>query len=164
MTHLCYTGNYVCPYNEFVKFKSHPMVRQLLINSKRTKYGAKIITTGGTNALPEVCYPGCTIIGCAAGLVNMLKLKGVHNALQSGENVAERFVSSLCKASAIKIMPWFAVEQKLNRAKVVCKLFKACAKIIALTQHFIANALKIKLSLPAGGIELCSDAERPPKD
>ncbi|XXN13567.1 MAG: electron-transfer flavoprotein:ubiquinone oxidoreductase [Candidatus Hodgkinia cicadicola] len=171
VTHLCYTNNYICPYNEFVKFKSHPIVRQLLINKKRTKYGAKIISTGGINALPEVCYPGCTVIGCAAGLVNMLKLKGVHNALQSGENVAEKFVSLRCKANAIKIMPWFAgrIEQELNSVKNVCKLFKRYGKIIALAEHFIANALKIRLPLSASnadnnGSELCSNVERLPKD
>ncbi len=69
-------------------------MRQLLLNRKRTKYGAKIISTGGINALPEVRYPSCTIIGCAAGVVNMLKLKGVHNALQSGENVAKKLISA----------------------------------------------------------------------
>ncbi|ATW06023.1 Electron transfer flavoprotein-ubiquinone oxidoreductase [Candidatus Hodgkinia cicadicola] len=171
ITNLCYTNNYVCPYNEFVKFKSHPIVRQLLINRKRTKYGAKIISTGGISALPEVCYPGCTIIGCTAGLVNMLKLKGVHNALQSGENVAEKLVSSRCKAHTIKIMPWFAgrIEQELNSVKNVCKLFKKYGKIIALTERFIANALKIRLSLPASNAAnadtgLCSDVKRPPKD
>ncbi|ATW06125.1 Electron transfer flavoprotein-ubiquinone oxidoreductase [Candidatus Hodgkinia cicadicola] len=171
VTHLCYANNYVCPYNEFVKFKSHPIVRQLLINRKRTKYGAKIISTGGINALPEVCYPGCTIIGCAAGLVNMLKLKGVHNALQSGENVAEKFISTRCKANTIKIMPWFAgrIAQELNGVRNVCKLFKKYGKIIALTEHFIANALKIRLPLPASNAdssntELCSDVKRPPKD
>ncbi|AUG33948.1 Electron transfer flavoprotein-ubiquinone oxidoreductase [Candidatus Hodgkinia cicadicola] len=171
VTHLCYTNNYICPYNEFEKFKSHPMVRQLLINRKRTKYGAKIISTGGINSLPGACYPGCTIIGCAAGLVNMLKLKGVHNALQSGENVAERLVSSLCKASTVKIMPWFVgrVQQELNSVRNVCKLFKKYGRIIALTERFIANALKIRLPLLAsnadsGSTELCSDVKRPPRD
>ncbi|AUI38831.1 Electron transfer flavoprotein-ubiquinone oxidoreductase [Candidatus Hodgkinia cicadicola] len=171
VTHLRYTNNYICPYNEFVKFKSHPIARQLLINRERTKYGAKIISTSATNATPEVCYPGCTIIGCAAGLVNMLKLKGVHSALQSGENVAERFVSSLCKASTIKIMPWFAdrTQQGLNSVKNVCTLFEKRSKIIALTQHFIANLLKTRLPLLAsnadnGSTELCCDVKRPPKD
>ncbi|AUG91603.1 Electron transfer flavoprotein-ubiquinone oxidoreductase [Candidatus Hodgkinia cicadicola] len=171
VTHLCYTNSYVCPYNEFVKFKSHPLVRQLLINKTRTKYGAKIISTGGVNALPEVCYPGCTIIGCAAGLVNMLKLKGVRNALQSGENAAEKFVSLRCKASAVKIMPWFAgrMERELNSVKNVCKLSKKCGKIIALAEHFVANAFKIRLALPAANAdgdntELCASVKRPPKD
>ncbi|ATW05964.1 Electron transfer flavoprotein-ubiquinone oxidoreductase [Candidatus Hodgkinia cicadicola] len=171
ITHLCYTNNYTCPYNEFVKFKSHPIVQQLLINRKRTKYGAKIISTGGISALPEVCYPGCTIIGCTAGLVNMLKLKGVHNALQSGENVAERLVSARCKANTIKITPWFAgrMAQELNSVKNVCKLLKNYGKIIALTEHFIANALKIRLPLPASSAdntntELCSNVKRQPKD
>ncbi len=154
-----------------MKFKSHPTVRQLLINGERTKYGAKIISTGGINSLPEACYPGCTIIGCTAGLVDTLKLKGVHNALQSGENVAERFVSSRCKASAIKIMPRFAgrAQQELNSVKNVCKLFKKCGKIIALTERFIANALKTRLWPAAShannsGTELCADVKRPPKD
>ncbi|AUG33734.1 Electron transfer flavoprotein-ubiquinone oxidoreductase [Candidatus Hodgkinia cicadicola] len=171
ITHLCYTNNYICPYNEFVKFKSHPIVRQLLIDRNRTKYGAKIIPMGGTTAAPEVCYPGCTIIGCAADPVNILKLKGVHNALQSGENVAERFVSSLCKASTIKIMPWFAgrTQQELSSVETVCKFFKKCGKTIALAERFIANAFKIRSSLSAGsadnsGTGLCSDVKRPPKD
>ncbi|XXN13723.1 MAG: electron-transfer flavoprotein:ubiquinone oxidoreductase [Candidatus Hodgkinia cicadicola] len=171
VTHLSYANGYVQPYCEFAKFKSHPLICQLLVNSKRTKYGAKLISTGGINAIPEVCYSGCTIIGCSAGLINMLKLKGVHNALLSGDDAAERVVSLLCKPSTNKSTSWIkkVMWNELDSVRNACKLLKRCGKVVTITEHLVSSVLGIKLRLAAcvadsASTELCSDTKLLPKN
>ncbi|XXM93251.1 MAG: electron-transfer flavoprotein:ubiquinone oxidoreductase [Candidatus Hodgkinia cicadicola] len=171
ITHLSYNNSYVCPYSEFVKFKSHPAIRKILVNRKRVRYGARVISTGGINSVPEVCYQGCTVIGCAAGLVNILKLKGIHNALISGESAAESFISSACKISACKLIPWVAgrIQQELYNVKNVCKALKRYGKATMLIEQFIANTLRIRLTLSACcadsvSTKLCISTKRLPQD
>ncbi|XXM90074.1 electron-transfer flavoprotein:ubiquinone oxidoreductase [Candidatus Hodgkinia cicadicola] len=171
ITHLNYANSYICPYNEFSKFKQHPLIRSILINKQQIKYGARIISTGGANSLPKVCYPGCTIIGCAAGLVNTLKLKGVHNALASGENAAENVVRLMNKTSANKTQTWFMgqIEHELNSVRNACKLLKKYGKTFAALEHFLANMLKLKIQFETcssdnNSTKVCSNAENLPRD
>ncbi|ATY93542.1 Electron transfer flavoprotein-ubiquinone oxidoreductase [Candidatus Hodgkinia cicadicola] len=151
VVHLDYANSYINPYNEFAKFKSHCLINRLLMNKSRIKYGAKIISTGGINSLPETCHQGCTIIGCAAGLVNMLKLKGLHNALASGESAAENIMQLFCTASASKLRLWLTrqIWQELSSVKNMCKILKRYGKVAAILENFVSKKLKLELSLSA---------------
>ena len=84
VVHLNYRNPHVYPYMEFQRFKHHPVVADLLKGGKRVAYGARAITEGGWQSIPKVVFPGGALLGCSAGLVNVPRIKGNHNAMFSG--------------------------------------------------------------------------------
>lgn len=84
VVHLNYENPYLNPYMEFQRFKHHPMVASLLEGGKRVAYGARAISEGGWQSIPKVVFPGGALLGCSAGLVNVPRIKGNHNAMLSG--------------------------------------------------------------------------------
>ena len=89
VVHLNYENPYLNPYMEFQRFKHHPMVAELLKGGKRVAYGARAISEGGWQSVPKVVFPGGALLGCSAGLVNVPRIKGNHNAMLSGKAAAE---------------------------------------------------------------------------
>jgi electron-transferring-flavoprotein dehydrogenase len=89
VVHLNYRNPWLYPYMEFQRFKHHPMVAELLKGGKRVAYGARAITEGGYQSIPQTAFPGGALLGCAAGLVNVPRIKGNHNAMLSGIHAAE---------------------------------------------------------------------------
>jgi electron-transferring-flavoprotein dehydrogenase len=74
---------------EFQRFKHHPEISQVLEGGKRVAYGARAITEGGWQSMPKLVFPGGALLGCAAGMVNVPRIKGNHNAMLSGKAAAE---------------------------------------------------------------------------
>jgi electron-transferring-flavoprotein dehydrogenase len=95
VVHLNYKNPYLFPYMEFQRFKHHPVVADLLKGGKRVAYGARAITEGGWQSLPKVAFPGGALLGCSAGLVNVPRIKGNHNAMLSGIAAAEAAVAAI---------------------------------------------------------------------
>ena len=89
VVHLNYANPYLYPHAEFQRFKHHPMVAELLEGGKRVAYGARAISEGGFQSIPKVVFPGGALLGCSAGLVNVPRIKGNHNAMLSGMAAAE---------------------------------------------------------------------------
>ncbi len=89
VVHLNYENPYLAPYQEFQRFKHHPMVAELLKGGKRVAYGARAISEGGYQSIPKLTFPGGALLGCSAGLVNVPRIKGNHNAMLSGKAAAE---------------------------------------------------------------------------
>ncbi|PQM55712.1 MAG: electron transfer flavoprotein-ubiquinone oxidoreductase [Rhodobacteraceae bacterium] len=89
VVHLDYTNPSLFPYKEFQKFKHHPMIKKLLMGGKRIEYGARAISEGGIQSIPKMNFPGGLLLGCSAGLVNVPRIKGNHNAILSGICAAE---------------------------------------------------------------------------
>jgi electron-transferring-flavoprotein dehydrogenase len=89
VVHLNYKNPHLYPYMEFQRFKHHPMVEELLRGGKRVAYGARAISEGGWQSIPKVVFPGGALLGCSAGLVNVPRIKGNHNAMLSGKAAAE---------------------------------------------------------------------------
>ncbi|KAJ1679022.1 hypothetical protein EV182_002888 [Spiromyces aspiralis] len=81
---LDYQNPYLSPYQEFQRFKTHPLVRQLLEGGRVLSYGARALVEGGLQAIPRLTFPGGVLIGDSAGFVNVPKIKGTHNAMRSG--------------------------------------------------------------------------------
>ncbi len=86
---LNYKNPHLFPYMEFQRFKHHPMVAELLEGGKRVAYGARAVTKGGTQSMPDAAFPGGALLGCSVGLVNLPRIKGNHNAMHSGRQAAE---------------------------------------------------------------------------
>jgi len=89
VVHLNYQNPHLYPYMEFQRFKHHPMVAELLKGGKRVAYGARAISEGGFQSIPKMVAPGVALLGCSAGLVNVPRIKGNHNAMLSGKAAAE---------------------------------------------------------------------------
>lgn len=100
VVHLNYENPTLSPFDEFQRFKQHPMVRPVLEGGKRLSYGARAITEGGWQSVPKLAFPGGALIGCAAGLVNVPRIKGSHNAVHSGMLAAEHLVQALTAGRA----------------------------------------------------------------
>jgi electron-transferring-flavoprotein dehydrogenase len=95
VVHLNYNDPYLSPFDEFQRIKMHPAVRATLEGGKRLAYGARAITEGGYQSVPRLSFPGGALIGCAAGFVNVPRIKGVHNAMGSGMLAAEHVAAAL---------------------------------------------------------------------
>ena len=89
VTALNYANTYVSPFEEMQRWKQHPAIRDILTGGKRVGYGARAINEGGWQAVPKLAYPGGATIGCAAGFVNVPRIKGTHTAMKTGMMAAE---------------------------------------------------------------------------
>jgi len=89
VVHLDYANPHLSPFEEFQRFKTHPAIKALLKDGERFSYGARAISEGGVQAWPELIFPGGALIGCSAGMVNVPRIKGSHNAMKSGMLAAE---------------------------------------------------------------------------
>jgi electron-transferring-flavoprotein dehydrogenase len=95
VVNLNYENPYLSPYDEFQRFKHHPMVRPFFEGGKRIAYGARAINEGGLQSVPKLVFPGGALIGCAAGFVNVPRIKGSHNAMKTGMLAAEAAFAAL---------------------------------------------------------------------
>jgi electron-transferring-flavoprotein dehydrogenase len=93
--HLNYENPYLSPYEEFQRFKTHPLMRATFEGGKRLAYGARALTEGGWQSVPKLAFPGGALIGCAAGFMNVPRIKGSHNAMLSGMLAAEHVAEAL---------------------------------------------------------------------
>jgi electron-transferring-flavoprotein dehydrogenase len=95
VVHLNYKNPYIGPFDEFQRFKQHPLIRPTFEGGKRISYGARAITEGGWQSVPKLTFPGGALIGCAAGFINLPRIKGSHNAILSGMQAAEHVAAAL---------------------------------------------------------------------
>src|SRR5216683_52441 len=100
VVHLNYDDPYLSPFDEFQRFKTHPSIRTVFEGGKRLAYGARAITEGGYQSVPRLSFKGGALIGCAAGFVNVPRLKGVHNAVGSGMLAAQHLNAALVAGRA----------------------------------------------------------------
>ncbi|MCF8512218.1 MAG: electron transfer flavoprotein-ubiquinone oxidoreductase [Rhodobacteraceae bacterium] len=100
VVHLNYQNPHLYPYMEFQRFKHHPMVADLLKGGKRVAYGARAISEGGWQSIPKMVAPGAALLGCSAGLVNVPRIKGNHNAMLSGIAAAEAAAKAIAAGRA----------------------------------------------------------------
>jgi electron-transferring-flavoprotein dehydrogenase len=95
VVHLNYANPYLSPFEEFQRFKTHPLVRDTFEGGKRLAYGARALTEGGYQSVPKLVFPGGALIGCTAGFMNVPRIKGSHNAILSGMLAAASVVEAL---------------------------------------------------------------------
>jgi electron-transferring-flavoprotein dehydrogenase len=100
VVHLNYENPYLSPFEEFQRFKTHPLVRDTFAGGKRICYGARALTEGGWQSVPNLVFPGGALIGCGAGFMNLPRIKGSHNAILSGMLAAEHVAAALAAGRA----------------------------------------------------------------
>ncbi len=88
------------PEDALANFKNHRFVKQFIAGGAVLEAGAKMIPEGGYYAIPRDPQAGsigrgnCVIVGDSAGFVNMFKIKGLHNAIDSGMAAAKAIVET----------------------------------------------------------------------
>lgn len=97
---LNYSNPHLSPFEEFQRYKQHPVIKQYLQGGKRVSYGARAIAKGGLNSLPKMTFPGGVLVGCDAGTLNFAKIKGNHTAMKSGMLAAETIFTALQQEKA----------------------------------------------------------------
>jgi electron-transferring-flavoprotein dehydrogenase len=100
VVHLNYKNPYLYPFEEFQRFKTHPAIAKTFEGAKRLSYGARAITEGGYQSVPKLSFPGGALIGCSAGLVNVPRIKGSHNAVLSGMLAADKIADAIAAGRA----------------------------------------------------------------
>ncbi len=97
---LSYRNPHLSPFEEFNRWKQHPKIRRYLDGGQRIGYGARAVNKGGLQSLPKLTFPGGMLVGCDAGLLNGIKIKGTHTAIKSGMLAAESVHEALAAGDA----------------------------------------------------------------
>jgi len=93
---LDYENPYLNPYQEFQRWKTHPEIAKHLQGGTCLSYGARVLNEGGYHSIPtQLTVPGASLIGCSAGFLNAVKIKGSHTAIKSGMLAAEAAFAAL---------------------------------------------------------------------
>ncbi|MGJ0502259.1 MAG: electron transfer flavoprotein-ubiquinone oxidoreductase [Methylocystis sp.] len=100
VVHLNYSNPTLSPFDEFQRFKTHPLIAPTLEGGERLSYGARALTEGGWQSVPKLVMPGGALVGCAAGFMNVPRIKGSHNAMLSGIMCAEHVAAAIAEGRA----------------------------------------------------------------
>jgi electron-transferring-flavoprotein dehydrogenase len=120
VVHLDYANPYLNPFKEFQRAKLHPRITEHLQGGRRISYGARAITEGGWQAIPRLAFPGGALIGCAAGFMNVPRIKGSHNAMLSGMMAAEAAFAALRDGRSRDVLD--AYEQSVKQSSMAAEL------------------------------------------
>ncbi|MEI9989647.1 MAG: electron transfer flavoprotein-ubiquinone oxidoreductase [Rhizomicrobium sp.] len=147
VVHLNYSNPYLSPFDEMQRVKQHPVLKQYLQGGKRIGYGARAITEGGLQSVPKLAFPGGALVGCAAGFVNVPRIKGSHNAMKTGMLAAEAVAAALAAGRAGDTLDGYEasyrashVYKDLHRVRNVKPLWSRFGTILGL--------------VPLGGIDM----------
>jgi electron-transferring-flavoprotein dehydrogenase len=122
VVHLDYANPYLNPFKEFQRAKLHPRIAEHLQGGRRISYGARALTEGGWQAIPRLAFPGGALIGCAAGFMNVPRIKGSHNAMLSGMMAAEAAFAAIGAGRSRDVLD--AYEQSLKQSSMATELKK----------------------------------------
>ncbi len=156
VTALDYKNPYVSPFQEFQRWKTHPAIREYLEGGKRVSYGARAINEGGWQSVPKLAFPGGALIGCAAGFVNVPRIKGSHTAMKSGMLAAESIAAAIASGAEKTELAdyeanlresWIARELKLvqNAQPVIAKFGGDVGTVLAGIDMWMRQ---LKIGLP----------------
>jgi electron-transferring-flavoprotein dehydrogenase len=146
VVHLDYSNPYLNPFKEFQRAKTHPLIAEHFTGGKRIAYGARALTEGGYQAIPQLAFPGGALIGCAAGFMNVPRIKGSHNAMLSGMMAAEAAFAAIQAGRSRDVLE--AYPQSV-RASVMAKELKKVRNVKPLWSR-----LGTRLGVMLGGIDM----------
>ena len=168
---LDYKNPWVYPFEEFQRWKQHPEIRKILEGGKRVAYGARAINEGGWQSVPKLDFPGGVLAGCAAGFVNVPRIKGSHTAMKSGMLAAEAIAAAIAAGregdalgeyDAAVRESWIAKELKLvqNAEPMVAKFGGDLGTILAGTDMWLRTLFGFGLAKPMKHHTDASSTER----
>ncbi len=112
ITDLCYTNPHLSPFDEFQRYKHHPIISQYLEGGERVAYGARAIVKGGIQSQPKMFFAGGLLLGDDAGTLNFAKIKGSHTAMKSGMIGAEIISKALAAGRSNDELSEYETEYK----------------------------------------------------
>jgi len=121
---LDYKNPYLNPYEEFQRLKTHPALRDTFEGGKCISYGARALNEGGYFAIPKISVRGGLLVGCAAGFLNVAKIKGTHNAMKSGMVAAESLYKRYVDEGTIKEVEISEYEANLKDSEVYKEMYR----------------------------------------
>lgn len=119
---LGYENPHLSPFDEFQKFKHHPVIKQYIEGGKRLSYGARALIKGGLNSLPKMHFPGGLLVGCDAGTLNAAKIKGSHTAMKSGIIAAEAMFAEFSNETQVSDLEDYGV--RFKNSELHAELYK----------------------------------------
>ncbi|MES2291205.1 MAG: electron transfer flavoprotein-ubiquinone oxidoreductase [Pseudomonadota bacterium] len=153
---LDYKNPFLSPFEEFQRWKHHPEIAKILKGGRRVSYGARAINEGGWQSIPKLAFPGGALIGCAAGFLNVPRIKGSHTAMKSAMLAAESAAAAIAAGRehdeladyepAVR-SSWIAKELKLvqNAEPAVAKFGGFLGTIVAGADMWMRT---LKIGLP----------------
>ena len=144
--HLDYSNPYINPFKEFQRSKLHPRIKAHLEGGKRIAYGARALTEGGWQAVPQLAFPGGALVGCAAGFMNVPRIKGSHNAMLSGMMAAEAAFAAIEAGRSHDVLEAY---QEALKASGLAKELKKVRNVKPLWSRF-----GTRLGVMLGGIDM----------
>jgi electron-transferring-flavoprotein dehydrogenase len=100
---LDYSNPFLSPFQEMQRYKTHPSISPFFEGAKRISYGARALNEGGIQSLPKLTFPGGVLVGCAAGTLNVAKIKGTHTAMKSALVAAEAIAEALAGDRPVEV-------------------------------------------------------------
>ncbi len=116
VTGLDYENPYLSPYQTFQQWKTHSAISEHLEGGECIQYGARVLNEGGYYAVPKLTFPGGMLLGCSAGFLNAMKIKGSHTALKSGIVAAESTFGALTAEGAGMSVWDYQMEDEVSRS------------------------------------------------
>jgi electron-transferring-flavoprotein dehydrogenase len=142
VVHLNYKNPYLSPYDEFQRLKTHPAICDTFEGGKRIAYGARALTEGGFQSVPELSFPGGALIGCSAGFMNLPRIKGSHNAMRTGMMAAKAAFDAVQSGRSNDVLETYSAAYANSAVRRELKIVRN------------AKPLWSKLGTWAGGIAL----------
>ena len=145
------SGNpFLDPHGLFQKFKQHPWIASMLEGGEIVSYGAKAIPEGGYWSIPRPYADGVLLVGDAAALVNVPRLKGIHLAIKSGMLAAEAAFEALSRSdtSAAALETYW---RRLDASYAGRELYASRNFRQAYQKGLIGGTLHYALQLATGG-------------
>src|SRR5579871_2844653 len=137
VVHLNYSNPYISPFDEMQRVKQHPRIREMLEGGKRIGYGARALTEGGLQSVPKLVFPGGALVGCAAGFMNVPRIKGSHNAILTGIMAADSVAAALAAGRSGDVVDGYeeawrasSVHKDLRRVRNVKPLWSKFGTIV----------------------------------
>jgi electron-transferring-flavoprotein dehydrogenase len=118
---LDYENPYINPYEEFQRFKTHKDIAKYFKDARCIAYGSRCLNEGGYYSIPRLDFPGGVLVGDAAGFLNVMKIKGTHNAISSGMIAAETIYSNLSNNKEGELSEY---SDKVKKSAINTELFQ----------------------------------------
>ena len=111
---LDYENPYLNPYKEFQRWKTHPEIRKHFEGGQCISYGARVLNEGGYHSIPKLTFPGGALLGCSAGFINPVKIKGSHTAIKSGIEAGKAVFGELTKTGSVSVADGAEIEEPIS--------------------------------------------------
>ncbi len=120
VTALDYKQPQLDPFELLQQYKTHRQYKPLFENARCIGYGARVINEGGYNSLPQCHFPGGALLGCAAGMLNIAKIKRIHNAIASGQLAATAIIQSKQKGD-MRLYSQLVEQSNIHKELYACR-------------------------------------------